>query len=84
MGYGRARDTDGLTITTPIKLQSCKENNSNQQFVGFKSSGKFELSPTGNSRRCLSQNHHPKSREKIFPKSCTNARRDATSNWITH
>ena len=84
MGYGTAQDTDGSTITTPIQLQSCEENNSNQQFVGFQSSGKFELKPIGNQDRCLAQLHHPKSNEKIYPRLCTNARTDTTSNWITY
>ena len=83
MGYGTAQDTDGLTITTPIQLKLCEENNRNQQFVGFQSSGKFELKPIENQERCLAQLHHPKSYEKIFPRLCTNARRDTTSNWIT-
>jgi len=84
MGYGRGEDTDGETITTPIQLQLCEENDGNQQFVGFKSAGKFELSPLENPQRCLGQLHHPKLYEKIYPRLCTYGRKDDTSNWITY
>jgi hypothetical protein len=84
MGYGPGEDTDGKTITTPIQLQLCEENDRNQQFVGFQSGGKFELSPLENQDRCLGQLHHPKRYEKIYPRICTYGRRDDTSNWITY
>jgi hypothetical protein len=84
MGYKTMLDTDGVTITTPIQLQLCEENNSNQTFIGYQSSGKFELSPIDRPECCLSQFLHPKSYEKIYPKYCTTARRDTTSNWITY
>lgn len=84
MGYDRAEDNDGDPITDPIQLQPCENENPNQQFVGFQSSGKFELSPIDRADRCLGQAHHPKSYEMIHPKSCAIARRDTTSSWVTY
>ncbi|KAL3786241.1 hypothetical protein ACHAW5_000997 [Stephanodiscus triporus] len=84
MGYGTAKDFDDVTITTPIQLKLCEENNSNQQFVGYRSSGKFELSPFGRADRCLGSFHHPKPYEKIHPKSCTAGRIHTTSEWIKY
>ncbi|KAL3816444.1 hypothetical protein ACHAXA_001026 [Cyclostephanos tholiformis] len=84
MGYGRAEDNDGDPITEPIQLQSCDGDNSNQKFVGFRNSGRFELGPIGHTDRCLGQAHHPKSYEMIHPKSCATGRIDTTSYWITY
>jgi hypothetical protein len=84
MGYGEAQDFDGVTIATPIQLQLCEVNNSNQQFVGYQSSGNFELSPLDRADRCLGSNHHPKAFEFIFPGVCENARSATTSEWIAY
>jgi hypothetical protein len=82
MGYDRAIDTDGDPITTPIELQLCNENNSLQQFVGYNSSGKFELNPINRTDRCLTAHHFPKSYEMIYPRDCINARIDHSSSYI--
>jgi hypothetical protein len=82
MGYHRAIDTDGDPITTPIELQLCDENNSLQQFVGYKSSGMFELNPIHRTDRCLTAHHFPKSYEMIYPRDCINARIDHSSSYI--
>jgi len=84
MGYGTAQDFDGVTITQPIQLKPRGENNSNQQFVGYQNSGKFELSPLDRTDRCLGSNHHPKPYERIHPKSCTTGRIHTTSLWIKY
>ena len=43
MGYGTAQDTDGSTITTPIQLQLCEENNSLWDFKVVESSSSNQL-----------------------------------------
>lgn len=84
MGYDRDEDTDGVRITTPIQLRFCEEDDTNQQFVGYDTSDKFELSPIDRPERCLGQFHHPKSYEKVYPKYCTWGRIDNTNYWITY
>lgn len=84
MGYNSAQDTDGDTITEPIQLQECQENDIDQQFTGYSTENEFELSPVERGDRCLGQAHHPKSNELIHPKSCIGARKDTTAEWITY
>jgi len=84
MGYNSAQDTDGGTITEPIQLQECQENDVDQQFTGYSTENEFELSPVERGDRCLGQAHHPKSNELIHPKSCIGARKDTTAEWITY
>jgi hypothetical protein len=84
MGYDEAQDFDNVTITTPIQLQSCVENNSDQQFVGYQSSGNFELSPLDRADRCLGSFHEPKAFELIYPRNCEFARKATTSEWTTY
>jgi hypothetical protein len=84
MGYNSAQDTDGDTITEPIQLQECQENDADQQFTGYSTENEFELSPVERGDRCLGQAHHPKSNELIHPKSCIGARKDTTAEWITY
>lgn len=100
MGYGRDIDNDGDPITQAIKLQQCGDvhvvlfgiddagssstNNIMQQFTGYNSSSKFEISVDDMPERCLAQAHHPKVGEKIHTKLCTNSREDTTSYYITY
>ena len=90
MGYADALDTDGRTISTPIQLQPCLENTWNQPVMNqtFLSKPRvgdgFDLIPMNNNRRCLAQLHHPKSGEKVFPRSCIEARIDTTGSWVTY
>ena len=83
MGYSTAKDTDGDAITTPIELKDC-DGDSDQEFDGFQSNGGFELRPKNRGDRCLGTNHHPKSAEKVHPKSCSQGRGDTTSEWETY
>ena len=83
MGYSSARDTDGNIITEPIQLQECN-GNSNQEFNGYQSNGQFELTPKNRGDRCLGTAHHPKSSEKVHPKSCEGGRRATTEFWVTY
>lgn len=84
MGYSSATDSDGQPITEPIEIQQCEEDNEDQQFTGYRTDAEFELSPLDRPDRCIGQAHHPKSDEKIHPKSCIGARGDTTSEWITY
>ena len=83
LGYSTAKDTDGDPITTPIELKDCN-GDSDQEFDGFQSNGGFELRPQNRGDRCLGTNHHPKSSEKVHPKSCSQGRGDTTSEWETY
>lgn len=83
MGYSSARDTDGNIITTPIQLQDCN-GDFNQEFNGYQSNGQFELTPKNRGDRCLGTAHHPKSSEKVHPKSCDGGRRATTAFWVTY
>ena len=71
------------SITTPIELKDCN-GDSDQEFDGFQSNGGFELRPKNRGDRCLGTNHHPKSSEKVHPKSCSQGRGDTTSEWETY
>jgi hypothetical protein len=89
MGYGDDLDTDGRTISTPIQLQPCLDNAwnqpvMNQTFLKLRVGDGFDLIPTTNNRRCLAQLHHPKSGEKVFPRSCVEAKFDTTGSWVTY
>eukprot|EP00579_Thalassiosira_antarctica_P022302 CAMPEP_0201989226 /NCGR_PEP_ID=MMETSP0904-20121228/92746_1 /ASSEMBLY_ACC=CAM_ASM_000553 /TAXON_ID=420261 /ORGANISM="Thalassiosira antarctica, Strain CCMP982" /LENGTH=226 /DNA_ID=CAMNT_0048543443 /DNA_START=895 /DNA_END=1575 /DNA_ORIENTATION=- len=80
-----------LTITgyigrlSPVKLRRCKRGgSSNQNFREVRSNGKFELQPETNTGRCLSQHHHPKPHEVVFPEVCELTRRFDTTYWRTY
>lgn len=66
----------------PIELWPCADGMNEQRFVGYNESGKFELHPLGDAELCLSQAHHPKSNESVFPNSCETTRGDTTNYWI--
>jgi hypothetical protein len=45
---------------------------------------KFEIRPiNGIPNRCISQMHHPKKLERLYPEDCNGAHRDDTGYWIT-
>jgi len=67
----------------PISLRSCN-GGSNQNFLELKSYGKFELQPEGNNDRCLSQHHHPKAKEVVYPEKCDKTRSFDTTYWTTY
>lgn len=67
------------------KLYKCDSNDADQEFTGFKKNGdEFELFPSGQSSRCLSQEHDPKSYEEIYAEECRKARGDKTSFWVVY
>jgi hypothetical protein len=70
----------------PIRLWPCIDERSgsdDQRYEGFHASERFELHPLGDTSLCLSQAHHPKDDERVWPDSCTTTRDDTTSYWIT-
>lgn len=86
----RPSSNPGLCLTSmgysgksnPIRLRSCN-GASNQSFNELRQYGKFELQPDDNGGRCLSQHHHPKAKEAIYPENCSKSRRFDTTYWIT-
>jgi hypothetical protein len=67
------------------RLAKCDDNNRDQEFTGFEDSGgEFELFPSGQSDRCLTQEHDPKSYEEVYAEVCRTARGDRTSEWVVY
>ena len=76
-GLGREDD--------PVQLSPCN-NGASQQFWGYREQGPFQLRPrTGTDLSyCLTQMHHPKAHEAVFPRNCTKAEENDTSLWTTY
>lgn len=72
---------DGTGKGNPIKVKPCN-NSSKQKFEGLKNYGKFELKPN-DKEKCVSQMHHPKAKEIVYPESCKKTRGSDTTYWIT-
>ncbi|KAL7546789.1 hypothetical protein ACHAWF_010121 [Thalassiosira exigua] len=66
--------------TSPVRLRRCDRRN-DQNFLEVSSANKFELQPQNNRERCLSQHHHPKPGEAVFPESCVKTRKFTTTYW---
>jgi len=70
---------------TPIKLRTCNNTgsgSSKQNFIQLQSSTKFELHPQERQNKyCLSQHHHPKAKEVIYPEQCDKTRATDTTYW---
>jgi hypothetical protein len=73
--------TMGFTQETPMRYFPCN-GHSDQSFEGLTTSGRFELHPMGESDRCVSQNHHPKPFERVYPEYCSLTRIHDTNYWI--
>jgi hypothetical protein len=73
----------GHTSDTPMRFMSCT-GESDQRFEGFETSEKFEFHQKGDSDHCVSLNHHPKSKERVYPEKCSLTRIHDTSYWITY
>ena len=71
------------TENLPLKLTSCN-GSSRQKWDGFNWSKEFEIHPADNSNFCVTQMHHPKAHEKVFPQKCGKPRDHDTSNWIVY
>ena len=69
----------------PLRLRPCKTNRSfepnNQEWSGFDHAAKFQLHPKADSDKCLTQQHHPKSGERVFPQTCRTAWHHKTDMW---
>ena len=73
-------ETWGTTESKPIRLQSC-DGGSDQKFEGMTSNGIFKIRPSNDRGRCLTQQHHPKAWERVYPHECDKAERDKTVYW---
>ena len=77
--------------TNPIKLKRCN-GSSRQRWTGFNESlglGRnqaipFEFKSGRNSGYCMTQAHHPKAHERVFPQQCRRARNHKTSKWVVY
>ena len=65
----------------PLRVQKCKEATlrggdvaNDQTWEGFDMNNKFELHPKGVEDKCVTQQHHPKSYERVFPQDCRTTR----------
>lgn len=67
----------------PIVLQECN-GSAEQKFldVPVPDSGRFKLRPKYRSSYCLTQQHHPKAWERVYPEECDRAIKDGTGYWI--
>lgn len=74
-GYGGTRN--------PVRLRHCNRG-SDQDFREVQSRDAFELQSEANMDRCLSQHHHPKSHEAVFPEKCEKTRRFDTTYWESY
>lgn len=80
----------GMSEREPLRLQPCNDDRMDQKFVGFKPSGRFELQPKGMTDddtrypRCISQMHHPKKGERVYPEECRKTRNHDTTYWNTY
>lgn len=79
-----------LTVTgydeeKPIRVYRCGgSRGQHQRFDGFNMQERFELHPRGDSKRCVSQMHHPKKYERIYPESCKKTRDHDTTYWVVY
>ncbi|CAB9518566.1 expressed unknown protein [Seminavis robusta] len=67
-----------------IYLRPCDSGNSNQRWItlgGCFGCDRFELSQRGLDNRCVSNDHHPKSREVVEMHTCDGSRDSDTSYW---
>ncbi len=68
----------------PIKLKPCN-GSSKQRWVGFDANKRpFEIFAGRNQRYLLTQAHHPKAHERVFPQQSRRARSHKTSKWIVY
>jgi len=71
----------------PVQLMPC-DDATNQQFWGYKEQGPFQLRPrTSTSTKlthCLTQHHHPKAHEAVYPRTCTIVEDNDTSLWTRY
>lgn len=73
--------------TQPLRLRPCARGGEapGQSFAGLRAEGRFELQPdSGGGQYCLSQHHHPKMYEAVYPEECKMTRKHDTTYWRTY
>ncbi|KAL3817799.1 hypothetical protein ACHAXA_005832 [Cyclostephanos tholiformis] len=69
-------------------LRPCMNSRSGfteQNFEDIKWNGEvFELHPLGRVDQCITQWHHPKAKERLYPEDCRVARDEVTNYWETY
>lgn len=70
----------GVGAKNPVRLRSCNGGR-DQKFDGVQQQGRFELQPSSNPGRCISQHHHPKDKEPLYPETCSKTRETKTTYW---
>ena len=70
--------------SNPIRLRDCDNDDSEQKFDGFRDDGRFELHPRDDPGLCVSQLHHPKKAETVYPQDCGDTRDHKTTYWIAY
>jgi hypothetical protein len=73
----------GDGIDQAVVLKPCN-GEPNQNFYGFKEQGLFQLRPRTSLTTCLTQEHHPKIHEVVYPRTCTKAEESDTSLWTSY
>ena len=80
--------TTGTTESYPIRLYECEDGNIEQQFTSSSSyiqkNVKFQMISKRYPNKCISQLHHPKRNELVYPQDCEVSFGDTTSYWITY
>jgi hypothetical protein len=66
-------------VGLPSTAASTTRNNDNDDH----DDDKFEIKPINNNNLCISQMHHPKKMERLYPEDCISAHNDDTGYWIT-
>jgi hypothetical protein len=74
----------GHSEDRPIRLYDCDDDDADQQFDGFHDDKRFEIHPTREPDRCVSNLHHPKMAEKVYPQPCHDTRSHETTYWIVY
>ena len=67
----------------PVQLMPC-DGATNQKFWGYKDQGLFQLRPRTELTHCLTQHHHPKAHEAVYPRTCTIVEDNDTSLWTRY
>ncbi len=70
----------GVGAKNPVRLRTCNGGRG-QKFDGVREQGRFELQPSSNPGRCISQHHHPKDKEPLYPETCSKTRSTKTTYW---
>jgi hypothetical protein len=70
-------------VGLPTTAASTTRNNDNDNDNNDHNDDKFEIKPINNNNLCISQMHHPKKMERLYPEDCISAHNDDTGYWIT-